>query len=353
MLETISTIDRSRFHYVLGAMVRPHGRSSELYDEAVQRDATAYRILERGRLDLSVLAEIRQVTRRECIHVIHTHGFRTDLIGLLCARREKVPVVTTLHGWITNDLRGKIYKSMNFFILQHFQHVVAVSDRIRREVLARGIAPDRITLVRNAIVLDRLTPRDNDKRFRDELGIGAGTVLVGSIGRLSAEKGQKHLVRAASAVTQRHDDIRFVFLGVGPEQERLKKLVRQKGLERHFVFAGYREDMEAVYNGLDLVVQSSYTEGMPNVIIESLLMRTPVIATAVGGTSEIVTDGVNGTLIEPGRPDVLAREIGRFLDNRDEMTAMADRGRDTIVQYYGFEHRTRLLEDIYDRMLRP
>lgn len=353
MLETISTIDRSRYHYVLGALVRDDGRSAELYDEAVRRDATAYRVQERKRFDPGVMREIRRITRAERIHVIHTHGFRTDLVGLLCARRENIPVITTLHGWITNDLRGKLYKRANLFILRYFQHVVAVSDRIRQEVVARGIDPSRVTCIQNAIALDRLTLRAGDTRLRDTLGVGPRTVLVGSIGRLSAEKGQEQLVAAASEVTAKHDDIRFVFFGVGPENDRLAALVRERDLERYFVFAGYHDDMEAVYNGLDLVVQSSYTEGMPNVIIESLLMKTPVIATAVGGTVEIVAAGKTGILVEPGRSDVLSRAILGFLTDREGHAAMAARGRETILENYGFDRRTRLLEELYDRMFPP
>jgi glycosyltransferase involved in cell wall biosynthesis len=142
-----------------------------------------------------------------------------------------------------------------------------------------------------------------------------------------------------------------VLVGIGPEHDALQDRVRSLGLEQHVHFAGFRQDMERIYNGVDVVVQSSLTEGMPNVVIESLLMQKPVIATDVGGTSQIIRDGANGTLVRPGHPEELARALILFMREPHRFLGMVEVGRKTIIEQFGFDTRSRRLEQIYLKVM--
>jgi glycosyltransferase involved in cell wall biosynthesis len=108
--------------------------------------------------------------------------------------------------------------------------------------------------------------------------------------------------------------------------------------------------MASIYNDVDLVVQSSWTEGMPNVILESLLMEVPVIATDVGGTREVICDGDTGVLIRPGDVIELKKNIEQFMDNRNYMMEMAKRGRKDVKARFNHSDRVKKLESVYQKV---
>jgi glycosyltransferase involved in cell wall biosynthesis len=347
ILETGVTIDRSRFRYIVGALTSGSERGAELYEEAVRRGIPAYGIRESKRFDVAAVREILRIIDLERVDILHTHELRSDILGYICSRMRRVPIITTLHGWIRNDLKSKAAVWLDKQLVRRFDHIIAVSERIAEEMRGDGLPQERLSVLNNAIVLDRIAPDPSERSFRDEIGASDGTAVIAKIGRLSREKAHSDLLQALQQVVELHPDCKLVLVGVGPDRDSLQDQARSLGLEGHVHFLGFRQDMERIYNGVDLVVQSSLTEGMPNVVIESLLMRKPVIATDVGGTSEIIRDGSNGLLVRPGRPNELARAITMFLSQPQRFRAMAENGRKTILERFGFDRRSRLLEEIY------
>jgi len=139
-----------------------------------------------------------------------------------------------------------------------------------------------------------------------------------------------------------------LLVGKGGEEKALQKLAYELGIAEHIQFLGYRDDMHEVYNNMDLVVQSSYTEGMPNVILESLLMEVPVVATRVGGTGEIVEDGVTGILIDAHSREQLTDGILGFMSDPEFHMRLAREGRQYVTEH--FDHKARIcrISEIYD-----
>jgi glycosyltransferase involved in cell wall biosynthesis len=351
ILETGVTIDRSRFRYIVGALTSDAERSGELYEEAVRRQIPAYRIHETSRLDRGALREILRIIDLEKVDILHTHELRSDILGYICARRQHIAVISTLHGWIRNDLKNRAFVWLDKQLVRHFDHIIAVSELIAEEMRGHGTPEERLSVVNNAIVLDRLTPDPSDRSFREEIGATDGTLVIAKIGRLSREKGHPDLFAALKEVVAVHPDCKLALVGIGPDKETLKARARSYGLEQKIHFTGYRQDMERIYNGANLVVQSSLTEGMPNVVIESLLMKKPVIATSVGGTPEIIRDGANGILVRPGHPEELARAIILFTREPQKFHGMVEEGRKTIVEQFSFDNRSRRLEQIYLKVM--
>jgi len=347
ILETGSTIDRGSFRYIIGTFLGEGIENNALFEEAQRREIPVHAIRERRRFDPGVLSRILNIVDREKVDIIHTHEVRSDLLGLICARARGLPVVATLHGWIRNDTRGKVLVFLDQLCLPRFDHVVAVSSVLADEVLQFGLDPSRLTVIHNAIVLDRLKPDPNDRGLRQELHVADDEILIGKIGRLSPEKGIPDLLSAIREVRRAGHPARLALVGVGPEEESVRVLVADLGLDSAVHFLGYRKEMQAVYNSLDLVVQASHTEGMPNVIIEAMLIGVPVVATDVGGTREVLDGGKSGILVPAGKPAALAEAIARFCGNPQEQTLRTRCGREFIRERFGFEARTRKMEALY------
>jgi len=351
IIETAASIDKSRFHYVIGGFSSDGQTESPLIDAASQRGLHAITIKERRAFDINVFRQILEYVDKNNIHIIHTHEFRSDVIGLVCAKIKRVKVMITLHGWISNGISGKVKTVLDKSLLHFFDHIVVVSERMKNQVLSLRVPERKVSLLNNCIIADRYHKDPFDKGFKAELGFTQDTVLIGSIGRLSPEKGQDILIQAASEVLRRNNNARFIFVGVGPEQPKLASLSEKLGIADYIKFVGYHKDMQRIYNSLDLVVQSSYTEGLPNVLLEALLMEVPVVATDVGGTPEIIKEQETGILINPGAIDEMVEQINKYFDNSDYFQNMAKSGKLHVSDAFNFAQRTKKEEFIYQNMI--
>ena len=351
ILETGSRINPLKYGYYIGAFCKRYEEDHPFVRAVQKQGLYVFRINESNRFDRSVIAQVRRLIEKEKIDIVHTHEVRSDIIGLIVGKLSGVPVMTTLHGWIDNGFRGKVLTRLDKCILRFFDHVISVSEKMKKQVLNYGVRQDKMTILHNALVLENYQPNSADKAFRRELEISDTTLLIGNIGRLSPEKGQLDFIKAAATVLKEHQNTKFVLIGKGDEEHQLRRLVKNLGIEKEIIFLGYRSDMFNVYNSLDLVVQSSYTEGMPNVILEALAMKVPVIATDVGGTSEAVINDETGILIQPGKPEKLSQKILEFINNKDIFKKMTEKGRKLVECKFNIEERTKKLSLIYDRLI--
>lgn len=351
VLEIATALNASGYRYVIGSLMQEGAAFGPYAEEAQRRGLDVEAIRERHARDFRVLGQTLRAIERHGIDIVHTHEFRSDLIGLLCARRRRLPLVCTVHGWIANDIKGSIYTVLDKLILRFFDRIVVVSEKIRAQLIRWGIPGRKIVVVPNALQTERYRVDRTDDSFRRELGLRPDDVLVGKIGRLSAEKGHRDLLQAAASALKQCDRLRVVLIGIGPEEQSLRAQAKALGIEERILFAGYRNDMVRVYNSLDLVVQASYTEGMPNVVLEALLMGVPVVATRVGGTDEIVENGRSGVLIEPRRPDVLAGELIGFAREPERFRSMARSGQERIRQEFDSRRRIERMKVIYAELM--
>jgi glycosyltransferase involved in cell wall biosynthesis len=160
------------------------------------------------------------------------------------------------------------------------------------------------------------------------------------------------LVRAAERVLREQPDTGFVLFGEGPERARLLKQINAAGLGQSFILAGFRADLDRFLPHFDLLVLPSNTEGMPNVVLEAFAAGVPVVATAVGGTPEIIEEGVSGYLVPSGDDEAMAERICLALDNADALPDMGRKGRLYVQEKFGFATQADLYRELFEQ-LRP
>ena len=345
------SLQEKGFRFLVGSFSGGSQKTCAYGQEAERRGLKLFTIKESKSFDFKVIGQILGIIDSENVDIVHTHDFRSDVFGLLCAKLRGKPVVSTVHGWIKNDFKGELYTALDKFLLRFFNKVITVSNRTKGLVESARVPKRKIMVIHNALRVENYHINRNEQKLRSELGIDSDTILVGNIGRLSAEKGQLDFLKAGNIVRKSGARLKFLLVGIGPDQDELEQYARDNGMEDITVFAGYRKDMIDIYNSLDLIVQSSFTEGMPNVVLEASLMAVPVIATDVGGTSEIIENGASGTLIEPGKINVLAERMLDFVKHRKRYVEMANQARQNIL--VNFDHRKRVdkLEKLYLSLL--
>jgi glycosyltransferase involved in cell wall biosynthesis len=296
-------------------------------------------------------AAVQELTghlRRLRADVLCCHGYKADLLGWLAARRVGVPAVAVSRGWTACTWRVRVYERLDRLSLHAMNAVVCVSEGQAAKVRRAGVAPGRVHVIRNAIHTERF--RAPDPAYRGRLRAlfpRPVRLVVGAAGRLSPEKGFGQLVEAAPPVLRQYPDAGFVLFGDGPLRQEIADRIEALGLGDRVILAGFCDDLDGFLPALDVLALPSFTEGLPNVVLEAFAARVPVVATAVGGTPEVVDDGVSGYLVPPGDPDALARRLQELLGDEGRRQQMGQRGYERVRAEFSFEAQARQYQHLF------
>ena len=326
-------------------------RESDYLTKAKERGLECVEITESKTLDFSIIGQILDYNETTPIDVIHTHDLRSNLFGLIAAHKLKVPIVSTAHGWVANTLKRKLLLFIDKLLLAYFfDLVITVSDKTQSKLKKIHPFAKHFVTVRNALDTQHYRIEESGE-LRRSLGVSKDTALIGKIGRLSPEKRQDQLLHSIKLLVDEGYRLKLLLIGIGPEEENLRRLTENLSLEDVVEFAGFIKDMQPVYSELDLVIQASSTEGMPNVVLESMLMRVPIIATDVGGTSEIIDSDLVGTLIEADNREEMTDSIRSFLDSPQSYIEKTDKAERRIREEFDSNIRLARMAEVYNSIL--
>jgi glycosyltransferase involved in cell wall biosynthesis len=307
---------------------------------------------ERHSFDLQVWAKLKRLIGERQIDVVHAHDYKTDLLALLLSRATGVKALATVHGWTGHSARERIcYYPADKRVLARYPRLIAVSSEIAGELVKNGAHPERITTIVNAI--DHTQFRRDRARVaeaRTALGLRDGQIAIGAIGRLEPQKRFDLLLEAFAVLQLAHPELRLIIAGDGSLKQQLAQQRESLGLGDRVVFTGHVSDVIALHHAFDLFVQSSDYEGTPNAVLEAMAMETAVVATAAGGTKELMHDGVHGRIVPTGNVDKLISGIRAALATPDETRRMAYRARCRVEDELSFASRCRRVETIYEEV---
>ena len=278
-------------------------------------------VLDEQRLNsFSLLRELTRTLRQFSPHIVHTHRYKETILGGLASRRAGKPrLIKTVHGlrepfhgW--RSARMHFYGTLDGWITsRYFDTVIGVSD----DIVARS-APhsgqEHVVRIHNGINLERCRASTERSEVRRGLQIPEGSTVLGLVGRLVRVKGVEILLHAAQRLCASNPGLRVLIVGDGPEAGSLRALSQALGLDPCVQFTGFRTDVLDLVASMDALVLSSYSEGVPMVILEAMAMGIPIVATSVGGIPEILTDGDTALLVPSGRADKLADACQRLFE---------------------------------------
>ena len=267
--------------------------------------------------------------------VICSVGYKANLFTAFAAN---VPTVVVIHGWTGQDWKVRVYEWLDKRTLWRHSAIIVVSEAQRHLVRHLGIPDERIYCAPNAIDV-RVLPRPYERAalLRETCEASEPVRLIGSVGRLSPEKGHRILLDAFKRVQAQTGNVRLLLVGDGPEMHFLKCSVSELSLQRSVAFTGLRADAQQIIGALSLLVLPSLTEGLPVVILEAFAYKTPVVATAVGGVPELVKDGETGWLVPPRDPHALAQAILDALSNPEEARRRAENAYKHLLENFTVE----------------
>lgn len=252
--------------------------------------------------------------------IVHSHGYRTDVVAALALAREGVPLVSTAHGFTGGGWKNRLYERYQSLAWRRCEAVIAVSRPLAGALVERGVAPARVRTIRNAWRSDADPASRSEARRR--LGIDADEVAIGWVGRVSREKGPD-LALAALAALGRSDACLHV-VGAGPLRGELEAVAGDRGLAGRVRWHGPVPGAGALLGAFDLLLLSSRTEGTPMVLFEAMEAGVPIVAAAVGGVPDVLS-ARDAWLVPAGDPAALAAALDAALADREEADRRATR----------------------------
>ncbi|MFI0367397.1 glycosyltransferase [Actinomadura sp. 1N219] len=301
--------------------------------------------------DLAALSTLTRVLAEGRYDVVHTHSSKAGVIGRLAAARAGVPrIVHTWHGFPFNEFqswaRRAAYIRLERIAAKHTDAFLGVGTDTVTTALRLGLTtPERVRLSWPAVDVDAyVTAPGSRAQARRRLDLPLGVKVVGSVGRLTFQKGPEIFVKAVARLP---DDVFGLWVGGGPMADRLKRLTAKLGVEERMRWLGHSDDVAAVLPAFDLMAMASRWEGLPCVLVEAISAGIPLVATAVPSNQDLVLAGETGLLVPPEDPELLAGAIAAMLDDPAAADRMAERARGRIGDWFSPAHLGAALDETY------
>jgi glycosyltransferase involved in cell wall biosynthesis len=312
-------------------------------------------ISERRRFDISVIPLLRTVIERRLPELVITHSVKSHFLLWRSELWKKYPWLAFHHGYTTTDRKMRLYNRLDRWSLPKADRILTVCRAFAEELAAITKVPvERILVQHNAI---REKPRPDAaavQALRERLKIAGNERVILSVGRLSKEKAHVDLIAAFKRLRETNPnlDCKLVIVGNGPERQQLESVAREMGKGERVVFAGQVADVQPFYALADVFALSSHSEGSPNALLEAMSARVPVVATAVGGIPEIVSNDESAVLIPPNEPAAMAAAVERVLTNSELAQRLALRAAELISKHYTPEIHVKNSIEIYREVLK-
>jgi glycosyltransferase involved in cell wall biosynthesis len=296
--------------------------------------------------DFRIVTDILSIIREREIQLIHTHLYHANMYGRMAALIAKIPVVSTEHNAHSQCKAARMV--INRLLARKTNRMIAVSRVVKDHIITRDrIEPSKVEVIYNGIDIRHFPSSLTKTAAREKIGVPADCFLVGTVGRISGEKGHIYLIDALRSAKDIVPDLRLIIVGSGPLELHLKKAVSDQGLERNVLFAGFRRDVPDILKAMDVFAFPSLREGFPVALLEAMASRLPVVATPVGGIAEIITDGINGLFVEPRNENGLAKAIITLYQNPVLREDLGLKARETVAGKFNALTMVENLDSVY------
>jgi len=349
ILNIVKGANRSRFQHEVATM---HGQG--VYWDRLEKEGIPLHSLSPQKLIPLYVPRLAALLHRERFDILHCHLVAANILGKPIGKWCGVPVRIN-HDHTNDPSRGEHswLLALETWANRASSHVVAVSESCRDFLISREhIQPSDVSLIRNAIDLSRFSPSSVDRdSARADFGIPLDVPLVVGVGRLNPQKNFLLFLEIAALVRKASPRARFLIAGTGPEEYELRAKAASMGIADSVVFAGYVADARRVYAAADILLMPSQFEGLPMTLLESMAMKTPVVASRLDGMAEVIEDGRDGFLVAPGNAVGFSDRVLSLIHDPEEATSIGSEARKKVEREFSSSRMVAEIEAVYERLL--
>jgi glycosyltransferase involved in cell wall biosynthesis len=300
-----------------------------------------------GRFDPRGIQRLIHLIRQENIDILHTHGYKSDLLGWIAARLAGIKIISTPHGFENaKDFKLQLFIKLGIISMKFMDQVAPLSEGIQTDLLRAGIQKDKIRLILNGVDLDEL----RNGGFEDEPKPvnPKQPKTIGYVGQLASRKNVIDIIRTFDLLFQEYQDIQLILIGDGPLQNELQRYAQSLSCADKIKFLGYREDRIKIMKRFDLFCMSSSLEGIPRAMMEAMALGIPVAAYRIEGIDRLIVDNETGVLAEFGDYQHLKHCWKTILYDQDFADRISCNGKNHIEKNYS----ARRMADEYMQLFR-
>ena len=348
VISILKALDRSRFNPSFCSLIDPE---PALYGE-IEKLGLPCHVLDKGEgVNLALPFRLSRDFRSEKIQLVNSHDIGATLYAAPAARLAGVRhVVHTEHSQIL--AKSKFPGVYGWLLRNMVAHSITVSSDLENHLIGEfGVGPGRVTTIPNGIDASIFSGERNTEGLRNELGIGENDTVIGSIGRLTPQKGVEYLLEAFEIVHKRNPETRLVLVGDGELKEDLAGLALDLGILDSVLLTGNRRDIPHLLALFDILALASLWEGQPITIMEAMAAGKPIVATDAGGNAEILDHGRNGRIVPVKDPAALAESIHILLSDRQAAGMLGGNARDYAERKLSSSAMVERYEAVYTSVL--
>ena len=286
-----------------------------------------YKIKMKNRFDISVIKHLENIVKKNNIHIIHTHGYKSDILGLIVAKRLNIKCISTPHGFgQPTDVKLKIFVKLGAWSLRYFDHIAPLSKQLYEEVLKIGVRKTKISYIQNGVDLKELDPYLSNKRKASP----TDKKIIGFVGQMIPRKNIHDILDIFDDVQQDIPNIELQLLGDGESRSELELYSQKLQSASKIKFLGFRHDRLDFLKNFDLFVMTSKDEGIPRCLMEAMAIEVPVAAYDIQGVNQLLKHGETGFLTEYGNKKDMRECWIRLLTDIDLSSKISKNARQYI-----------------------
>lgn len=343
-------LDPQRLRCQLAMTRESHGQNLELYNRFTSLGLNAHQIHMKGRFDPRVIRRLCQLIKQNSIEIIHTHGYKSDILGIIAARLTGIKAVGTPHGFENApDRKLQLFIQLGCRALKHFDRVTPLSEELKSDMVRIGIRPNRLKLIMNGVDLGEV--EEENSRSSTLLYRNGGEKKIGYVGQIAYRKNIGDLLKTFDMFYQDHKDVRLILVGDGPQREELEERSKNLICSGKIEFLGFRNDRLRYLKEMDLFSMSSSLEGIPRCMMEAMAMGIPVAAYNIPGVDKLIIPNETGLTAPFGQIDALKQCWERLLYDKEFSTRMAENGRRHVVENFSAQRMAEEYMSLYEEMV--
>lgn len=338
-------LDPNKVRCDLVVTAEPSNQDLEIGRQYKALGLNAYEIPMRNKFDFSVISQLVRLIREKKIDIIHTHGYKSDILGVIAARKAGISCIATPHGFSdAKDVKLNLFIWAGCQALRFAAKVVPLSQQLLADCKRIGIPTHRILYIQNGVDLSEVEEYKVPERMPD------AEKRIGFVGQMIRRKNIFDLLDVFNALHKKHPDTRLILLGDGQQRKELEEYSKTLTSQSHIEFLGFRRDRLTLLNSFNLFAMTSSLEGIPRCLMEAAAAQIPVAAYDIPGVDQLITHDQTGLLAPPGDKQQLLAHWETLLFQPETARRLSENAKNYVYEHYSAQRMANEYTELFEQL---